>query len=268
MTAAVVAPVVLAVEVSAPQVEEIAVRREEAPAVRINYFFHPGVRSPSYRAQRQAANGLLNDQITQCLEAAKRPRVRAPKHEPTMDLFDKKVSQRVRVMAVAMPMVLASLAGDCLVVPGGAGVPLEREFARRALWRSLRLVCRAFNEMILVNKNMLWQAWFDALPAFYRARGDVRFVLRCSHERAFTFVVCMMQRYWNRKNTKQWLTETLATFECYRACRRVLESRSPNAGAEFLYTQVCAQLEERGLYVEVPHADAWPWNELPRDTRD
>jgi hypothetical protein len=264
MTAAVAPAVVVAaaVEVSAPQVQEIAVRREEVPVERINYFFHPGVRSPSYGAQRQAANGLLNAQIGECIGAAKRPRVRAPKREPTMDLFDKKVSQRVRIMAFAVPMVVASMAADCLATPNGAGVPLEREFARRALWRSLRLVCRAFNELMLINTNMLWQAWFDALPAFYRQRGDVRFVLRCSHERAFAYVVCKMQKSWNKKNAKQWLTETVATFECYRACRRALV-RSRNPGTEFLFAQVCAQLEQRGLFVDVPDAADWPWNELP-----
>lgn len=263
MTAVVQAVVVE--QTSAPQVESFALRQSEAAPVRVNYFFHPGVRSPSYRAQRTAANRILNEKIAECVLAPADRRLRAGKHVPTMDLFEKKVSSRVRSMAFAMPLVVASMAADCLVLQSPDAVPLDREFQRRRLWRSLRLVCRAFNEVMLINANMLWLAWFEALPAFYRLRADVRHVLRCSHERAFAYVVCKMQKSWNKKNAKLWLHETCATYDCYFQCRRALERGrgSRNDGAEFLFMQVCEQLEARGLYVNVSNSADWPWNELP-----
>lgn len=223
-----------------------------------DFFFLPGVVSASFCAQRANAQRTLNKVLRRTLRDAAQGVRGSPKHTRTLDLFDDAVvRESVRLAAVAMPFVVASMASTAST--GATGdAPWRCEQERERLWRSVRAVCRAFNETMLRAEATLYQAWFASLPAQIRQTSQVVF---CGQNRSGWLVaVALLQKRVNRR-PQEWKREVEQTYITYHQCVRVRSAKG-RTDVAFLFETVCAQLAARGLYVELPSWETRRWNEL------
>lgn len=219
------------------------------------YFFEPGFESASFCEQRAKAQRTLNGILRRTLQAAASGvRGSAKPAPPSIELFnDAVVEPRVRLIAVAMPFVVAAMA-SC-----DAGAPWRSEQERGRLWRSVRAVCRAFNATLLQAEATLYQAWFAALPAQVRTTRSQ--VLFCGQNRSGWIVaIATLQKQINRR-PQEWKTEVEQTYLTYHQCVRVHEAKG-RTDVTFLFETVCAQLAARGLYVKLNEWETRRWNEL------
>jgi hypothetical protein len=234
-----------------------------APSADVEFFFFPGAVSPSFSAQRATAQRALNRLLrdTAVAEKTMAPVENEPRCARRLDIFSADVDASTRLCAVAMPFVLASMAPVDPANWRRCAVPWAAEEARDRQWRTLRAVCRAFNETILAAEGLLWSAWFDSLPRTVREKPRVVF---CGAGRRAWFVaVAMLQKSWNGR-PQEWQREVQNTYQTYDQAVARLRSRSERdrAGVEFLFVTIVAQLKSRGLYVKTTDYRR-AWDELP-----
>jgi hypothetical protein len=233
----------------------------DAPSVvepKPDFFFLPGKLSPSFKAQKVAAQRacakILKDNLVAVVQGA--PVESEPRGAPPIDLFGAAVSARTRLIAAAMPFVLAHI-GASLKTPRSS-LTWAVEEARDQLWKSVRSVCRAFNTTILQAEPMLWMACFSALPREIREHRQVAFA--GSGRRAWYVAMARVQKSVNRR-PQEWRGEVLITYQTYWQCVARLRARGrATDGVEFLFETVVQQLKARGLFVQNDDAQ---WDMLP-----
>jgi hypothetical protein len=243
--------------------QPVVSRAAEARSVaKPDFFFLPGQPSPSFKAQRVAAQRacakILKDNLVAVAQGA--PVESEPRGAPLVDMFGAAVPARTRLMAVAMPFVLAHIGASLKTSRRSLTWAVEQ--ARDQLWKSLRSVCRAFNTTILQAEPMLWMACFSALPTEIREHRQVAFA--GSGRRAWFVAMARVQRGVNRR-PQEWQGEVLITYQTYWQCVARLRARGRSTetdrdSIEFLFDTVVQQLKARGLFVQNDDAQ---WDRLP-----